>query len=118
MSHTVNPEKDSAQALAEYAKMIHADTKNWFFVTGDRKAIYDIAANGYLVAAAEDINADGGFLHSELMVLVDREKHIRGFYDGTSVVEVDKLIDDIKLLYAEYEKHNKERDKITIGIPK
>jgi protein SCO1/2 len=115
LSHTVNPERDTVEALAAYAKMIHADTKNWYFVTGERKAIYDIAANGYLVAAAEDINAEGGFLHSELLVLIDRGKRIRGFYDGTSVVEVDKLIDDIKMLYAEYEKHNKERDKITVG---
>ena len=117
LSHTVNPERDSVEALAEYSKTIHADTKNWYFVTGDRKTIYDIATGGYMVAAAEDINAEGGFLHSELLVLVDREKRIRGVYDGTSVVEVDKLIDDIKLLYAEYEKHNKERNKITVGIP-
>lgn len=115
LSHTVNPERDSVEALAEYARAIHANTKNWFFVTGDRKAIYDIAANGYLVAAAEDINAEGGFLHSELLILVDREKRIRGFYDGTSVAEVDKLIDDLKLLYAEYEKYNEERNKITVG---
>ena len=115
LSHTVNPKQDSVEALAEYAKTIHADTKNWFFVTGDKTATYDIAAKGYLIAAAEDINADGGFFHSELLVLVDREKHIRGYYDGTSVVEVDKLIDDIKVLYAEYEKHNRERNKITVG---
>lgn len=117
LSHTVNPKMDSVEALAAYAQMIHANTENWFFVTGDKKAIYDIAASGYLIAAAEDINADGGFLHSELLVLVDRKKRIRGYYDGTSVVEVDKLIDDIKLLYAEYEKHNKERNKITVGVP-
>lgn len=115
ISHTVNPKMDTAEALAAYANMIHADTKNWYFVTGDKKSIYDLAMNGYLIAAAEDASADGGFFHSEMLVLVDKEKRIRGFYDGTSIVEVNKLIDDIKVLTAEYEKHNKERDKITIG---
>ena len=74
ISHTVNPKMDTAEALAAYAQMIHADTKNWYFVTGYKKNIYDLAMNGYLIAAAEDATADGGFFHSEMLVLVDKEK--------------------------------------------
>jgi protein SCO1/2 len=115
ISHTVNPKRDTVEALAEYAKTIHADTKNWYFVTGDKKSIYDIAANGYFIATAEDASAEGGFIHSEMLTLIDKEKRIRGYYDGTNTTDINKLIDDIKVLTAEYETHNKERGKITVG---
>jgi protein SCO1/2 len=117
ISHTVNPQFDSVPALAEYAKKIHADTKSWFFVTGDKKSIYDIAIDGYLLPVGEDPRAQGGFLHSEQLVLVDKEKRIRGFYDGTSVKSIGDLVDDIKTLLAEYAAHDKAEDKITVGHP-
>lgn len=102
LSHTVNPDRDSAAVLNDYAKMVHADTKSWTFVTGDKQSIYKTAIESYLLPAGEDVLADGGFLHSEQFVLVDKEKHIRGLYDGTSLPDVNKLIDDIKLLQADY----------------
>ena len=102
ISHTVNPRQDTVEALKAYAERVQADTANWYFVTGDKQSIYDIAVKGYLVAAEEDAQVQGGFLHSPMIVLIDKEKHIRGFYDGTSVVSVDSLIEDIKVLYAEY----------------
>jgi protein SCO1/2 len=118
LSHTVDPANDSVQALAAYAKMIHADTKTWHFVTGDRKAIYDIGINGYLLPVGEDAKAEGGFLHSEQLVLVDKEKRIRGFYDGTSAKAMTDLIDDIKTLAAEYATDKeKNKDEITVGHP-
>lgn len=99
--------------MKAYAERVGADTKNWHFLTGEKQAIYDIAGKGYLLAAAEDAQVQGGFLHSPLIVLVDQEKHIRGFYDGTSVVSVDSLIEDIKVLYAEYyAKKSADKNKI------
>ena len=102
ISHSVNPEHDSVPVLREYAKLVHADAKNWALVTGKRKDIYDIAIDGYKLAVQEDPRAPGGFLHSELFVLVDKSKRIRGYYDGTDSVVVKKLINDIKMLSAEY----------------
>ncbi len=101
LSHTVDPEKDTVEALAAYSKLVHANTKRWNFVTGSKESIYKQALYGYLVNADEDILAPGGFLHSELFVLVDKNKHIRGFYDGTSVDQAKKLIDAVKVLIAE-----------------
>jgi protein SCO1/2 len=101
LSHTVDPEKDSVSVLSSYAKLVHANTKRWNFVTGNKQDIYKQALYGYLVNASEDVLAPGGFLHSELFVLVDKNRHIRGFYDGTSVDEAKKLIDAVKLLIAE-----------------
>lgn len=102
LSHTVNPENDSVPVLKAYANMVHADDKMWNFVTGDKKQLYDLARNGYLLNALEGDGGPDDFIHSELFILVDKEKHIRGIYDGTKISEVSKLIDAIKVLIAEY----------------
>lgn len=111
LSHTVDPEHDSVPVLKAYAKMVHADTKMWNFVTGDKKHLYDLARNGYLLNALEGDGGPDDFIHSELFVLVDKEKHIRGIYDGTNITQVNDLLDDLKVLLAEYyikEKADKE----------
>ena len=112
LSHTVDPEHDSVPVLRSYADMVHADTKMWNFVTGDKKELYDIARNGYLVNAMEGDGGPEDFIHSELFVLVDKEKHIRGIYDGTDIKAVNDLLDDIKVLIAEYTiKETKDKKK-------
>ncbi len=102
LSHTVNPESDSVSVLKAYSTTVHADTTMWNFVTGDKKQLYDIARNGYLVNALEGDGGANDFIHSELFILVDKEKHIRGIYDGTDIKAVNNLLDDIKVLMAEY----------------
>lgn len=103
ISHTVDPVHDSVPILKKYAELVHADAKKWMLVTGIKKDIYDIGIDGYKLAVDEDPRAPGGFLHSELFVLVDKEKRIRGYYDGTDTSHVNKLINDIKVLSAEYQ---------------
>lgn len=102
LSHTVNPENDSVPVLKAYSQMVHANTKMWNFVTGDKKQLYDMARYSYLVNAMEGDGGPDDFIHSELFVLVDKEKHIRGIYDGTDIKAVNDLLDDIKVLIAEY----------------
>lgn len=103
ISHTVDPEIDTIETLRAYAKDNGIDTKKWWFLTGDETFIHEHGGLGYLLAVSKDSAAQGGFLHSSMLVLVDKSKRIRGFYDGTIIKEVDKLIDDIKKLNAEYE---------------
>ncbi len=118
ISHTVDPDRDSAEALLEYALKVHADTSNWFFVTGDKKALYEQARRGYLIPAQEGDGGPEDFIHSEKLVLVDKNRHIRGFYDGTSVSSVDSLIEDIKVLMARYARtEGEKKNKITQGKP-
>lgn len=104
LSHTVMPEEDSVPVLKEYADKIEVNSNKWKFVTGDKKQIYDLARKTYFAAITE---GDGGvedFIHTENFVLVDKEKRLRGFYDGTSKKDVDRLINDIYTLLSEYEK--------------
>lgn len=100
LSHTIDPDHDSVAVLHEFARNLGVTGKQWLFVTGNREKIYDIAQDHYLVTAQADSTAPGGVVHSGAFILVDKKKHIRGIYDGTTETGVDKLMTDIdKLLH-------------------
>lgn len=102
ISITVNPEHDTVEVLKEYANMVHADTKSWMFLTGDKEKIYDVAFNGFFISVGKDEVAPGGFLHSQYFILVDKKGHIRGLFDGTIYSEMKKdLTDALDILYKE-----------------
>ncbi len=101
LSFTVDPEKDSVQALAAYAKDLGADNSQWWFLTGNKDAIYSIARDGFLVPAAGGKTA-ADFFHSQDLILIDHEKRIRGIYDGLDEADVKKLCDEIDVLEHEY----------------
>ena len=101
LSHTVNPENDSIEVLNAYAAEKQADKNRWWFLTGNKDSIYTLARIGYLVIAAQG-KTDIDFFHSQDLILVDKEKRIRGIYDGLEQAEVDTLIDEIKVLLLEY----------------
>jgi len=101
LSHSVNPGHDTAEVLEAYAGKYQAIKGKWHFLTGSKKVIYDLALRDYLVNALEDDGTPEGFLHSELFLLVDKQKRIRGTYDGTDSIAVNKLINDIKILKTE-----------------
>ncbi|MBN8824331.1 MULTISPECIES: SCO family protein [unclassified Spirosoma] len=103
LSHTIDPDHDTPVVLGEYVRELGITGTMWQFVTGDREKIYDIGENHYLVTAGKDAKAPGGYIHSGAFVLIDREKHIRGMYDGTTQEGTQKLIRDINVLRQEYE---------------
>lgn len=109
LSHTVDPEMDTVEVLKAYQLEKQADEVNWSFVTGDKAEIYNIARKGYFVPVEDGDGGPDDFIHSPMLMLIDKEKHIRGFYDGTSTEEVDKLIDDIKKLLTDYTKVRKKK---------
>lgn len=101
LSHTVTPDIDSVAQLKKYAMEKGVIDSKWNLVTGDKKEIYQLARKSYL-AVKED--GDGGpfdMIHTENFILVDKQKRIRGFYDGTDAEEMEKLIDDLRILKAE-----------------
>ncbi|PBQ34986.1 electron transport protein SCO1/SenC [Sphingobacteriaceae bacterium] len=101
LSHTVKPEEDSIPVLKQYADMHEANAKNWWFLTGKKKELYDLARRSYLMNNEEGNGDSDDFIHSQLFALVDKERHIRGFYDGTNSEDIQKLIKDIRLLEKE-----------------
>ena len=104
LSHTVDPEHDSPSVLDEYAKKHNVIKGKWFFVTGDKKQLYDMARNSYFITAMDGDGGPDDFIHSEQMALIDKEGRIRGFYDGTDYNEITRLIEEIKVLQWDYEK--------------
>ena len=103
LSHTIDPEYDTVAALANYARLLGVNSEKWQFVTGDKEQIYDIGETSYMVVANENENAPGGFIHSGAFLLIDKERQIRGVYDGTVASQVDLLIKDINKLLMSYE---------------
>ena len=103
LSHTIDPEYDTVAALANYAHLLGVNSEKWQFVTGDKEQIYDIGETSYMVVANEDENAPGGFIHSGAFLLIDKERQVRGVYDGTVASQVDLLIKDINKLLMSYE---------------
>ncbi len=103
LSHSVTPEVDSVPVLAAYAELHHADPARWRFLTGDRKQIYALARTSYFAVLDEGDGGPDDFVHTENFVLVDPQRRIRGFYDGTSAKDVDHLIRDIAKLLKEME---------------
>ncbi len=101
LSHTVHPEHDSVPVLAEYARKLNVDNNIWHFVTGRKKDIYQIAEESYKAVSVEG-DKPATFIHSEKLVLIDMEKHIRGFYDSHDYKDIMRLQDDIIIVLKEY----------------
>lgn len=101
LSHSVNPLHDTVAVLKNYAATYGAKSGKWHLLTGNKKMIYDLAKTSYLVNALEDDGTPEGFLHSELLLLIDGKGRIRGMYDGTDKAAIQELIAAIHLLKTE-----------------
>lgn len=102
LSHTIDPEYDTVGLLHDYAERLGVASPAWQFVTGDKDSIYHIALKSYMVTADEDAQAPGGFVHSGAFILVDKDRRIRGMYDGTISEQVDVMMNDMRRLLEEY----------------
>jgi len=124
LSHTVDPINDTPERMLSYVetmkeKNVNINLSNWDFLTGSKENLYDIA-NSYFVNVSPDSLAPGGFLHSEYFVLIDKEGRVRsgidqynnavGVYDGTNEAQMKDLINDIKVLMAEYKRPIKDHE--------
>lgn len=113
VSFSVDPSNDTPEKLKQYAKEYDAVAGKWHFMTGTREQIYPLAIKGYYIPVADASEYDKAikspnetFIHSEKLILVDKEGYIRGFYDGTDKKDVDRLILEIRVLSKIYETGN------------
>ncbi|WP_246104149.1 SCO family protein [Mucilaginibacter corticis] len=98
-SITVDPQRDSVSVLHKYSQQYKPPGIKWLFLTGDTSVIYPLARKGFLVDAVKVDNDN--FIYSDKLILIDKEKRIRGYYSGTSTKDITKLNDEIKVLIAE-----------------
>ena len=101
LSHTVKPGEDSVAALLQYSLKYNAEPESWWFLTGDKKELYHLARKSYLMNSEEGNGGEDDFIHTQLFALVDKQKRIRGSYDGTDEQSVKRLIEDVKILKRE-----------------
>lgn len=106
ISITIDPTHDSVSALRAYADRYGANPDHWWFLTGDKKTIYNFARNElHLPVGPGDGGADD-FIHTERFTLLDKDRYVRGYYNGLDDTAVRKCADDIVLLTMEW-KHRK-----------
>lgn len=102
LSHSVTPVMDSVPVLKEYAERKGVIDGKWNVTTGPKKHIYELARKSYFAVLDEGDGGENDFIHTEQFVLVDKDRRIRGYYDGTEKTDMDKLKEDIVLLKEEY----------------
>jgi protein SCO1 len=101
LSHTIDPEYDTVGLLHDYAERLGVKSSKWHFVTGNKDDIYKTAQTSYFATALEDKSEPDGFIHSGAFLLIDKQRRIRGKYDGTIEEDVNRLLGDIKKLEKE-----------------
>ena len=99
VSHTVMPEIDTVEVMHAYGERMGAIKGKWHLLTGEKRELYRMARREYFAVMEQGTSFDEhDFIHTENVILVDEKKRIRGFYDGTSDLDVDRLIGDIQIL--------------------
>lgn len=102
LSHSVTPESDSVSILKEYSDLNKIDYNKWRLVTGSKKEIYALARQQYFAGDSIGVmQSDKDFLHTENFILVDKHRRIRGVYNGTLLVEINRIKEDIEILKNE-----------------
>lgn len=102
LSHSVTPVIDSVSVLKEYALNKGVVDAKWNVTTGSKKHIYELARKSYFAVIEDGDGGENDFIHTEQFVLVDKERRIRGYYDGTEKKDMEKLKKDMSLLKEEY----------------
>ena len=103
LSHTVYPEHDSVPVLHAFGEQHNINSMKWHLLTGSKQDLYGISQKGYFAISYQPDLSDDGFIHTENVVLVDKQRRLRGIYNGTNVHEMNRLIEDIYILKKEYE---------------
>lgn len=104
LSFSIDPERDSVERLKYWADRFQINPEKWWLLTGDKKAIYNLALNEIKLGVQDGAGIDTNFVHSSKFVLIDSNRYVRGFYDGLDSTSLSKLSADIVLLTMEKNK--------------
>ena len=107
LSFSIDPERDSVERLKYWADKFQIDPEKWWLLTGDKKAIYDMVIEEMKVGLVDGKGVDTNFIHSDRFVLIDSNRHIRGYYSGLDSVALAKLSNDLVLLTMEKDPKSK-----------
>ncbi|HEY1166410.1 MAG TPA: SCO family protein [Chitinophaga sp.] len=105
LSFSVDPVRDSSEKLRQYAIKHNINTDTWWLLTGDKKEIYDIARNDFFVSVTQGDGGPDDFIHTEKLVLIDKNGHIRGYYNGLDNDAIRQCANDIAVLHLEKDRN-------------
>ena len=101
LSFSVTPDNDTPEVLKVYAQQKGVDESRWNLLTGNKKEIYNLARRSYLVVQEDGNGDEHDMIHTENFVLIDKQRRIRGYYDGTQREDMDQILADIDILRQE-----------------
>ena len=104
ISITVDPTRDTVETLKRYADRNNIDPKNWWMLTGGKKEIYDLARHEFFVNAVEGDGGPDDFIHTEKFVVIDKDRYIRGYYNGLDTNDISRMVNDIAVLHIAKDK--------------
>lgn len=107
ISFSVDPERDSAAALKKYADKYGVNPDLWWLLTGPKKTIYDFALNELKMGISDGEGVDSNFIHTQKMVVLDKDHVVRGYYDGLDSTSLSNLARDIVFIMLEKDKNAK-----------
>ena len=109
LSFSVDPERDSVPVLKKYADRYGVNHDTWWFLTGPKKDIYDFALNELKLGLQDGGTVDSNFIHTGKFVMLDKERIVRGYYDGLDSTSLSKLAEDLTLLLLEKDRKKKRK---------
>jgi protein SCO1/2 len=107
LSFSIDPVRDSVAALKKYADRFGVNHDVWWMLTGDKKQIYDFTINEIKLGLEDGEGVDSNFIHSQKMVVIDKDRIIRSYYNGLDSLEMQRLAEDITLLMLEKDRKKK-----------
>lgn len=109
LSFSVDPVRDSVTALKKYADRYGVNSDVWWLLTGDKDSIYNFAIGEMKLATQDGGEVDSNFIHTERFVLIDKERVIRGYYNGLDSASMSKLAEDFTILMLEKDRKKKRK---------
>ena len=109
LSFSVDPERDSVEVLKKYADRYGVNHDTWWMLTGPKKRIYDFALNELKLGLQDGGTVDSNFIHTGKFILIDKERIVRGYYDGLDTTSLSKLAEDLTLLLLEKDRKKKRK---------
>lgn len=109
ISFTVDPVRDSAEALKKYADKYQVNHDTWWLLTGSQKDIYDFALNELKLGLQDGEGVDSNFIHTQKFVLMDKDRIVRGYYNGLDSASMSKLAEDVTILMLEKDPRKKRK---------
>jgi protein SCO1 len=101
LSFSIDPDRDSVQQIKKWADRFQVNPENWWLLTGNKQEIYNLAINEIKMFAEDGKGVDTNFIHSDKFVLIDSNRHVRGYYDGLDSASLSHLSSDLILLSME-----------------